>query len=74
MYTEVPAFGFRFARLTVHFIASGDRRWGRFSGSITCFMFPPGDRAMAATLSYVFRPRSQGLMFTLSGGPLREKP
>src|SRR2546425_176963 len=65
MYTEVPAFGFRFARLTVHFIASGDRRWGRFWGSITCFMFPPGGRAMAATLSYVLRPRSHEPMFRL---------
>jgi len=45
--------------LTVHFIASGERRWGRFWGSITCFIFPPGGRAMEATLSYVFRPRSQ---------------
>src|SRR3989449_3795407 len=70
MYTEVPAFGFRFARLTVHFIASGDRRWGRFWGSITCFMFPPGGRAMAAGLSYVLRPRSQQSMFTLLCAPV----
>src|SRR5438128_2953342 len=64
MYTEVPAFGFRFARLTVHFIASGDRRWGRFWGSITCFIFPPGGRAMEGRLSYVLRPRSHDLIFT----------
>src|SRR5437899_12047421 len=57
-YTDVPKFGFRAARLTVVFIASGDRRWGRFWGSITCFMFPPGGRAMEATHSYVLRPRS----------------
>src|SRR5881628_2676914 len=41
-YTDVPKFGFRAARLTVVFIASGDRRAGRFWGSITCFIFPPG--------------------------------
>src|SRR5207245_6160946 len=68
MYTEVPAFGFRFARLTVVFIARGDRRWGRFWGSITCFMFPPGGRAMETRLSYVLRPRSHELIFTLFCG------
>src|SRR3989475_13011623 len=61
----LPALGVRFARVTGHFIASGDRRWGRFWGSITCFMFPPGGRAMAATLSYVLRPRSHEPMFRL---------
>src|SRR2546425_6597630 len=63
-YTDVPKFGFRDARLTVVFIASGDRRWGRFWGSITCFIFPPGGRAMEGRLSYVLRPRSHDLIFT----------
>ena len=43
-YTDVPKFGFRDARLTVHRIASGDRFAGRFCGSITGFIFPPGGR------------------------------
>src|SRR5712692_11112157 len=67
-YTDVPKFGFREARLTVVFIARGDRRWGRFWGSITCFIFPPGSRAMEGTLSYVLCPRSHELMFTLLCG------
>ena len=67
-YTEVPKFGLRDARLTVVFIARGDRRWGRFWGSITCFMFPPGGRAMETRLSYVLRPRSHELTFTLFCG------
>jgi hypothetical protein len=29
-YTDVPKFGFRCARLTVHTIANGDRFVGRF--------------------------------------------
>src|SRR2546428_12027848 len=71
-YTDVPKFGFRAARLTVVFIASGDRRWGRFWGSITWFMFPPGGRAMAAGLSSVLPPRSQQSMFSLVCAPVEE--
>src|SRR2546427_4112782 len=63
-YTDVPKFGFRDARLTVVFIASGDRRWGRFWGSITCFIFPPGGRAMEGRHSYVLLPRSHDLILT----------
>src|SRR5438093_11302617 len=72
-YTDVPEFGFRAARLTVHFIASGDFRWGRFWGSITCFMFSPEGRAMETRLSYVLRPRSQQSMFTLPCAPVDVK-
>src|SRR5207245_10850190 len=64
-YTDVPKFGFRASRLTVVFIASGDRRWGPSLGSIPCFMFAPGGRAVAAGLSCAFRPRCPPSVFTL---------
>src|SRR2546428_8108524 len=40
-YTDVPKFGLRLARFTVHFIASGDRFRGRFRVSSVCFQFAP---------------------------------
>src|SRR5256886_17143692 len=54
MYTDVPEFGFRFARLTLHFIASGASRWGGISGSYNCLILPPMDLADAGTISYAF--------------------
>src|SRR5256885_8325967 len=61
-YTDVPEFGFRCARLTVHCIANGDRFAGRFWVSNACFIFPPERRAMAARISYPLRPRSHRLI------------
>src|SRR5256714_5466405 len=66
-YTDVPEFGFRCARLTVHSIANGDRFVGRFWVSRAGFIFPPESRAMAARLSYLLRRRSHGLILTPGG-------
>src|SRR5439155_12306080 len=63
-YTEVPEFGFRAARLTVHFIARGDRFAGCFWVSMSCFILPPESQAMRGLLSYLLRLRSQQSTFT----------
>src|SRR2546422_106381 len=82
-YTDVPKFVFRDARLTVHRIASGDRFAGRFCGSITDFIFPPGGQrwrgratlnlSRAARLPQRARRFFGGVFFRLEGtvhGPI----